>query len=134
MRLSSTNMTVTSKLAALGVAALSLTGVSVVSHDQAEATAFRAREAGPAITITNQGGSPAYVYSPAQLEAKVGEAITVTNNDPNGVHAVTAKDNSFSIDVPPNSSVTFKVSKPGSYPYYCTYHPTDHNEASLTVS
>lgn len=123
-------MRTTKKLAVAAVAALSLTTIGV-----AQATpALNVQESSPTITITNQGGSPAYVYSPAQLEAKVGQDITVTNNDANGVHAVTAKDNSFSVDVPPKSSVTLKISKPGNYPYYCTYHPTDHNEASINVS
>jgi plastocyanin len=88
--------------------------------------------ANPTITITNE--SPNYVYSPEQLAAKVGQAITVTNKDPNGVHSVTAKDRSFSVDVPPQSSVTLTVSKAGSYPYYCQYHPETHNAASITVS
>jgi plastocyanin len=117
-------MTNTGKLTRAAIAALFLSSFAVSSNSQAQAT--------PAITITNEGGS--YVYSPAQLEAKVGEAITLTNKDPNGVHTVTAKDGSFSVDVPPNGTATLKVSKAGSYPYYCTYHPTDHNEASLNVS
>ena len=128
-------MNITKRLAVLAAVALSVTANGATALDQADASpAFNAQQAGPTITITNEGGSPAYVYSPAQLDAKAGEAITVTNKDANGVHAVTAKDNSFSVDVPPKSSVTFKVSEPGTYPYYCTYHPTDHNEASLTVS
>jgi hypothetical protein len=75
-----------------------------------------------------------YTYSPAQLNAKVGQAITITNKDPNGVHGVTANDRSFSVDVPPQSSVTLTVSKAGSYPYYCTYHPDAHNPATLNIS
>ena len=127
-------MSYTTKLAVAAAAALSLTA-AVISHDQAHAApALNVQEANPTITITNQGGSPAYLYSPAELDAKAGQDITVTNNDPNGVHTVTAKDNSFSVDVPPKSSVTLKVSKPGNYPYYCTYHPTDHNAASIIVS
>ena len=125
----------TTKLAAVAVAALALTAVTATSHDQAQATpAFNVQESSPTITITNEGGSPAYVYRPAQVEAKAGQAITVTNDDPHGVHTVTAKDNSFSVDVPPKSSVTLKVAQPGNYPYYCTYHPTDHNAASINVS
>jgi plastocyanin len=111
-------------LAAL--AALSFTAVAIVSQEPAPA------EAGSTITITNEGGT--YTYAPAQLDAKAGEGITVTNKDPNGVHSVTAKDQSFSVDVPPQSSVTLTVKKPGNYPYYCTYHTDSHNPASLNVS
>ena len=89
-------------------------------------------QAGPTITITNEAGN--YLYSPDQLEAKAGEAITVTNNDTRGVHSVTARDRSFNVDVPPKGSVTLTVSKPGMYPYYCTYHTDTHNAASINVS
>jgi len=89
-------------------------------------------QTGPTITITNEAGN--YLYSPEALEAKVGEAITVTNNDTRGVHSVTARDRSFNVDVPPKGSVTMTVSKPGNYPYYCTYHTDTHNAASINVS
>ena len=46
----------------------------------------------------------------------------------------TAQRRSFSVDVPPKSSVTLTVSKAGSYPYYCTYHPDAHNPATLNIS
>jgi len=94
----------------------------------------RAQEAGPTITIANTGSEPPYTFSPAQLDAKVGEPITVTNNDANGVHSVTAADKTFNVDVPPKSSVTFKVSKAGTYDYVCQYHTDAHNAASLNVS
>ena len=86
----------------------------------------------PTITITSEGGS--YLYSPAQLDATAGQAITVTNNDARGVHSVTAQDRSFGVDVPPKSSVTLTIAKPGLYPYYCQYHSDSHNAASINVS
>jgi plastocyanin len=122
-------------VAIAAIAGLSFTAIGIVSHDEARATpAVNVQQANPTITISNGGGNPPYVYSPTQTEAKVGQAITVTNKDQNGVHAVTAKDGSFSVDVPPNSSVTLTVSKAGNYPYYCTYHSDAHNAASLNVS
>ena len=128
-------MSATTKLA-IAVAAivgLSLTAIGVVSHDEARAApAFNVAQSNPTITITNEGLN--YTFSPAQLAAKVGQAITITNKDPNGVHNVTANDHSFSVDIPPQSSVTLKVSKAGHYPYYCQYHPDAHNPASLTIS
>jgi plastocyanin len=121
---------------ALGVAAvagLSFAVFGVVPPGEAHATPASApAQANPTITNTSQGLN--YTYSPAQLNAKVGQAITITNKDPNGVHSVTAKDRSFSVDVPPQSSVTLKVPKAGSYPYYCTYHTDAHNPATLTIS
>ena len=117
-------MVTTKKLSFVVAAAagLLLAATPVVSADQAS----------PTITITNEGAN--YVFSPAQLEAKAGQAITVTNNDPSGVHNVTAKDQTFSVDVPPKTSVTLTVKNPGSYPYYCQYHAESHNAASITVS
>ena len=118
-------MSATTKLV---VVLAAIAGLSVVSP------MVDAQEAGPTITIENTGAEPPYTFSPAQLEAKVGQPITVTNNDPNGVHSVTATDRTFNVDVPPKSSVTFKVSKAGTYDYACQYHSDAHNPASLNVS
>ena len=116
----------------LGIA---LAAIAFVSPPGALASpALRVQEAGPTITITNTGSEPPYTFSPAQLDAKVGQPITVTNNDSNGVHSVTAKDKTFNVDVPPKSSVTFTVSKAGTYDYLCQYHSDAHNPASLNVS
>jgi plastocyanin len=115
----------------LAIAVAAITGLSFTATAPAT-PAFN--EANPTITIDNKGGDPPYSFSPAQLDAKVGQAITVTNNDPNGVHSVTATDRSFSVDVPPKSSATLTVSKAGKYDYICQYHTDGHNPASLNVS
>lgn len=107
----------------------------IVSHDAAVATpAFNVQQADPTITITNEGTY--FTFSPTQLDAKVGQPITVTNKDPNGVHSVTEKSRSFSVDVPPNSSATLTVSKAGNYQYLCDWHTDAHDPkyASLNVS
>jgi plastocyanin len=117
----------------LAVAIAALAGLTFTATAQAT-PAFNVQESNPTITIDNTGGDPPYAFSPAQLDAKVGQPITVTNNDPSGVHSVTAKDRSFSVDVPPKSSVTLTVSKAGNYDYKCEYHPDAHNPASLNVS
>jgi plastocyanin len=120
-------------LAVAAVAGLSFTIFAVVSPGAARATpAAAVDQANPTITITNEGVN--YTFSPAEVDAKVGQAITITNKDQNGVHSVTAKDHSFSVDVPPQSSVTLTVPKAGTYPYYCQYHPDAHNPASLKIS
>jgi plastocyanin len=128
-------MSVTTKLAATfaALAALSFGAVGLVAHDEARATpAVAVDDANPTITITNEGTN--YTFVPAELQAKAGQAITVVNKDANAVHSVTAKDKSFSVDVAPQSTVTFKVTKAGSYPYYCQYHVDTHNPATLTIS
>lgn len=128
-------MAATTKLVATVAAILGLSCavVGIGSHDEARATpAFNVDQSSPTITITNEGVN--YAYSPAQLDAKVGQAITITNKDQSGVHSVTAKDQSFSVDVPPQGSVTLTVKKAGNYPYYCQYHDDAHNPASLNIS
>jgi plastocyanin len=122
-------------LAVTTIAGLSCAAIVLVPQAGAGATpALKVQEANPTITITNQGGDQPYSFSPAQLNAKAGQAITVTNNDANGVHNVTAKDHSFSVDVPPKGSATLTIPKPGNYDYFCTYHTDSHNQASITVS
>ena len=127
----------TTKLIFALVAAMgpSFTAVGIVS-DAGASSAVTVQQANPTITIaTNQdGGDPAFLYAPAQLSAKVGQAITIVNNDATGGHSVSAKDGTFNVDVPPKSSVTFTVPKAGSFPYDCTYHPAQHNPATIDVS
>ena len=121
-------------IALMAVMGLGFTGTGAISHNEAHAaTAINADN--PTITITAQGATPPpYMYSPAQINAKAGQPITIKNDDENGLHSVTAKDHSFSVDVPPKSSVTLTVPKAGSFPYYCTYHADEHNQASINAS
>ena len=122
-------------IALVAVIGLWLTAIGTIYQKEAGATgAAKVQQANPTITITAQSSSPPYMYNPAQVNAKVGQAITITNDDPNGVHSVTSKDRSFSVDVPPKSTVTLTVPKAGSYPYHCTYHADEHNAASINIS
>jgi len=117
-------------VAIAAIAGLSFTAVEIVSQDEA-----RAQEGNPTITITNEGTY--YTFSPAQLDAKVGQPITVVNNDRyGGVHSVTEKNRSFSVDVPPQSSKTLTVEKAGNYQYLCDWHTDAHEPkyGSLNVS
>ncbi len=110
------------------ILALAFTGVGVTSEREAAATGpVKPQQAGAVITIKD------FIYSPADLAATVGQAITITNND-GFAHTVTAKDGTFDLDVPANGNVTLKVSKSGSFPYTCTYHPGQHNPAVINVS
>jgi plastocyanin len=106
----------------LAILGLAFTAVSVASDAPVGAQA-----GGKAISIKD------FQYNPAELQAKVGEAVTVTNGD-TVPHTVTAKDGSFNADVPANGSATVTVSKPGDHPYECTYHPGQHNPASIKAS
>ena len=113
-------------LAAVG---FSFSGIGFASshRDAAALPAVSAAQADPTISIKD------FMYNPAVIAAKVGQPITVTNNDGFN-HTVTAKDGTFNVDVPGNGSVTVTVPKAGSFPYSCTYHPGQHNPASINVS
>jgi len=106
----------------VAVLGLAFTAVSVTSDGPAGAQA-----AGKTINIKD------FKYDPANLNVKVGETVTVTNGD-EAPHTITARDGSFNVDVPPNGKATVTVSKAGSHPYYCTYHPDQHNPASINAS
>ena len=109
------------KLGKASIAVLGLSmGVGFFAPSGAEA-------AGPTITIKE------FMYNPADISAKVGQPITVTNDDGFN-HTVTAKDGTFNIDVPGKGTVTLTVSKAGVFPYMCTYHPGSHNPATINVS
>jgi plastocyanin len=107
---------------------LSLIGIGIVTQSDAGASAEpKAGMAGPTVSIKD------FMYNPAEITANVGQSITIANND-GFSHTVTAKDGTFDLDVPANGSVTLTVSKAGRFPYSCTYHPGQHNPATITVS
>lgn len=87
----------------------------------------QAQQAGPTVSIKD------FVYSPADVAVQAGQAITIANQD-GFPHTVTARDGAFDLDVPANGTVTLTISQPGAFPYTCTYHPGQHNPATVTVS
>ena len=68
-----------------------------------------------------------FAYEPAMLPVKVGQEITIINED-NAKHTVTSgmrgnTDGTFDVAVAGGGSVTFTIDAAGSYPYICTIHP-----------
>ena len=53
---------------------------------------------------------------------RVGDTILWVNKDM-FKHTATARDNSFSLDLPPNTTGKTVMKRSGSIPFYCTYHP-----------
>jgi plastocyanin len=98
------------------------TAVGVVSDAPAGAQA-----GGKTISIKD------FKYNPADMAVKVGETVNVTNSD-DAPHTLTAKDGSFDVTVPAKGQATLTVPKAGSHPYSCTFHPNQHNPASITAS
>ena len=107
------------------VVALGLSFTALGTIPGGESTA-QAQAAG-AITIDQ------FQYNPAELSAKAGQAVTITNND-DFPHTVTAKDGSFDVTVPAKGTATVTPAKAGKYDYTCTLHPGQHNPASINVS
>lgn len=114
-------------LTKLTVGLLAVLGLSITAIDVASGPRAGAQTAGATITIQD------FQYDPAELAVKVGETVTVTNNDV-APHTVTAKDGSFNADVPAGGTATLTVPAAGSFPYGCTYHADGHNEAKITAS
>jgi plastocyanin len=70
-----------------------------------------------------------FKFSPATITVKQGARLSVTNDD-STAHTATADDGqSFDTGtVDPGASKTISVSKPGSYPYHCSIHPSMHGK------
>ena len=73
-----------------------------------------ARGAG-AIAIHN------FAFAPMTLKAKVGDSITVSNQD-NTDHSLTANDGSFDTGVFATGSKTIKLTKAGTFSFHCQIH------------
>ena len=101
-------------------------GSPATSSAPGTATAGAVAAGAPAITIKD------FEYG-APLTVAPGAVVTVTNMDSAG-HTVTAdQGQAFDVDVQGSGgSATFTApSAPGSYPFYCTYHP--NMRGTLTV-
>jgi plastocyanin len=84
--------------------------------------------AGGSAGITIKG----FKFSPASLNAKVGDSISVTNDDGTS-HSATADDGSFDTTKFSSGTKTIKVEKAGSIAYHCQVHP-DSMKGVIVVS
>jgi plastocyanin len=70
-------------------------------------------------------------FAPATLTVKVGETVVWINKDP-FPHTVKSQTGGFdSHDMAPGQSWSYRTTRTGVFPYFCTLHPTMH--ATLTV-
>jgi len=61
-------------------------------------------------------------FSPAEVNAKVGDIIEWVNSDFVD-HTATAKDGAWDVAVATGESAQFKLVQPGTVAYYCKIHP-----------
>ena len=95
-------------VAAVGLAAGCSSGSSKASAPASETVAA-------GITIKD------FKFSPTPFTAKVGDTITVTNQDGTD-HELKANDGSFDAGRFANGSKTFTVTKAGTFAYHCDVH------------
>jgi plastocyanin len=82
--------------------------------------------ASTAATATNAATIKGFSFQPDVLKVKVGAKVTWTNDD-TVAHTVTADTNSFaSGNLQPGGSFSFTFTRPGTYAYHCSIHPSMH--------
>jgi plastocyanin len=69
--------------------------------------------------------------APAEVSAKVGDAIEWANRDILA-HTATARNGDWDMTMPPKKTITLVLKKAGTIEYYCRYHP--NMKATLTVA
>ena len=77
-------------------------------------------------TATNAATIKNFSFQPDVLKVKVDAKVTWTNDD-TVPHTVTADTNSFdSGNLQPAGSFSFTFTRPGTYAYHCSIHPSMH--------
>ena len=72
------------------------------------------------------------VITPAEVQAKVGDTIEWINKDIVAHTATTQQGGDFDVMLQANKSGSFVLSKAGTFPYYCRFHP--NMKATLVVA
>jgi plastocyanin len=72
---------------------------------------------GTAVAIDN------FAFSPATLNAKVGQQVTWTNKQ-SVAHTVTANAGAFNHPMPSGATFSFTFTTAGTFTYHCTIHPS----------
>ena len=101
--------------AALASLVVLASGCSSSGSSSSGASAASAPVSGTAIAIKD------FKFSPNPLNAKVGDTITVTNQD-NTDHELKANDGSFDAGRFATGNGTFTVTKAGTFAYHCDVH------------
>jgi plastocyanin len=109
-------------VAAVAIIAASCNGTGPSAYGASASTAATTTAA----TATNAATIKGFSFQPEVLKVKVGAKVTWTNDD-TVAHTVTADTNSFaSGNLQPGGSFSFTFTRPGTYAYHCSIHPSMH--------
>lgn len=109
-------------VAAVAIIAASCNGTGPSAYGAPASTAATTTAA----TATNAATIKGFSFQPEVLKVKVGAKVTWTNDD-TVAHTVTADTNSFaSGNLQPGGSFSFTFTRPGTYAYHCSIHPSMH--------
>jgi plastocyanin len=109
-------------VAAVAIIAAACNGTGLTAYGAPASTAATTTAA----TATNAATIKGFSFQPDVLKVKVGAKVTWTNDD-TVPHTVTADTNSFaSGNLQPASSFSFTFTRPGTYAYHCSIHPSMH--------
>ena len=111
-------------VAAVAIIAAACNGTGSTAYGAPASTAATATTT--AATATNAAAIKGFAFQPDVLKVEVGAKVTWTNDD-TVAHTVTADTNSFaSGDLQPGGSFSFTFTRPGTYAYHCSIHPSMH--------
>jgi len=122
-------------LVLLGVALVVATGVVLISHESQSGGTPAQQAAGPAKAV-DKVDIKDFVYRPAAITVPVGAKITFTNSD-SAPHTATSGSSPKADGVFDTGTLTqgqsksVKVTKAGTFAYYCAIHP--FMKATVTV-
>jgi plastocyanin len=109
-------------VAAVAIIAASCNGSGPSAYGAPASTAATTTAA----TATNAATIKGFSFQPEVLKVKVGAKVTWTNDD-TVAHTVTADTTSFaSGNLQPGGSFSFTFTRPGTYAYHCSIHPSMH--------
>lgn len=113
-------------VAAVAIIAASCNGTG---HSAYGASASTAATTTTAAIAANAATIKGFSFQPEVLKVKVGAKVTWTNDDA-VAHTVTADTNSFaSGNLQPGGSFSFTFTRPGTYAYHCSIHPSMHGQS-----
>lgn len=108
--------------AAAAAAALSSCGGSGSSSTSADSTMSGAPTTASAGATTAKVQIKDFLYGPATTTVAPGAKVTWTNED-SSPHTATVKGGFDTDSITQGKSATVTLAKPGTYAYYCAFHP-----------